>query len=178
MKLFTSWRSWKHRHWGMHLVIAAMLLTVVLDWVPVPGWIEDPVWAFGFTALLVGIVLTASHRRGDLCEDCIEAMPLDGQEAAARRRPVLWFFHWPYGNRRTSLVITGVVLGLIALSSFLDRHSVPAKILNDTAMLILVAGDVAFLVHQRLQPWCPWCHWDDGGDEDAEVPDPVAPETV
>jgi hypothetical protein len=171
-------REWKHRHWGEHAMIAIMLIGAAVDWTPVSDTTSSIIgWVVG-GAMVVAFIVHLSHLRGALCEDCMEAMPLDGHEAARQRKPLLRGFHRLYDGKNTMpLVLLGMV-GITVLNSFLFKErSAPNLVVNNLITLGIIGIYVVNGVHRRLHPWCPWCHWDDGGEEEPS-PDPIVPETV
>lgn len=169
-------RNWKHRHWGGQVAIGALLGSVVTDWIPMPLWGHRIAGVIGILAIGAGAVMTASHRVGALCEDCIEAMPLDGPEAAQRRKGRLRLFH-KIAEKPGGYIYLGTIAVLLTVGAFFKSRSAPGLIMSGLAALC-VAGHIGLqLLHQRLQPWCPFCHWDDGGEKEPS-PDPIVPETV
>lgn len=169
-------REWKHRHWGEHALVGAMVVGSASDWTPVSDKVSDIIgWMVG-GAMIVAFVVHFSHLRGALCEDCIKAMPLDGHETARRRKPLLWAYHRLYDSRNTMLY---VLLGLVAVSAlagnFLEKRSAPSLILFNLVTLGIIGIYVANGVHRRLQPWCPYCRWgrDDEDETVAPAPAPV-----
>jgi hypothetical protein len=167
----------KHRHWGQHIAIVLMLGLGGANWLPI-GELGHRITNAVMIGLVTGAILVNywMHLTGPLCEDCIKSMPLDGNEVAARRKPVLKAFHKVNeGHGRWGYFI--LLTGLAFLTYAFKEYSAPYNVVNSALSFVIATAWWAVLVHRRLQPWCPFCHWDDGGEKEPS-PDPIVPETV
>jgi hypothetical protein len=140
--------------WLLTIVVASLIvLTLVPAIADLVAW---PVLA----ALQVGVVFLAVsmfvHNR-HLCARCIAAVPLDASNVAARyttRFRVAHLFE-------RKLLAVGY-LGAVLASGALSTHSL-GRYAWAVAQASLVYLLVAYVTHQRLQPWCPQCK--QGGEE-------------
>lgn len=180
MKKLRSWKSWKHRHYGVHALIAAMLVSIAVDWVPMQSPVEKIVNNIGLVAVMAGIVMARAHTYGDLCEDCMEETPLDPERAVGRWRPALKGFHLIQDSRARSWTWFAILMAVMfAPVPFVGSHHPVSKLTADLVILAIIGELLSGRAHSRLQPWCPWCHWrGKGDDEQVQSPAPVAPEVV
>lgn len=159
-------------HYGVHILIAAIVASIVLVLRPLPA--DQPAAAIVPLTLLAVVIgswpLMRSHDR-HLCENCMAAMPLNAEETSARFRRRFQVAHI-FADRRLAVAY---LLGLIVSGLVLLGGAVPqpagqwlwAAIQSSMIYLVL-----SYSTHRTLQPWCPQCKG--GGDGDrADAPDPL-----
>jgi hypothetical protein len=154
-------------HYAPWLLVAFVGLLIALTVAPILRaylpWYVSALLLTGAVAL--GLAILAHNRQ--LCERCIAALPLDASATAARYAVRLRVAH--LFERRLFAVC---YLCAIAGCAFLYSHPVGrygwAVVQASLAYLL-----VAYVTHQRLQPWCPHCRT--GG---AELTIPTSPEPV
>lgn len=149
--------------WVLAVLVSALtVLTLLPDSTDVP-WPElSPLLA---VALLLGLAILAHNR--SLCERCIAALPLDATATAARYARRFKVTHL-FENR---LFAVGYLAGIVG-TSLLSSDPVGRYVwaMAEASLVYLL---VAYVTHQRLQPWCPHCGH--GGEERSA---PVAPSPV
>jgi len=169
-------RTWKHRHWGEHALIALIGFGAVIDWFPVSDQFSNVSgWVIG--GVMIGAFLVHfGHLRGALCEDCIAAMPLDGHEAARSRKVFLRAFHKLHDGPYAMLLLLVGMVAMMFVGGIFEKRSIPYLLVYSAVNLVLVGFYLTLGIHRRLQPWCPQCHWgrdDDDEETEAPTPDPV-----
>jgi uncharacterized membrane protein YadS len=130
------------------------------NWV---SWITIPAYAVVF------ITAMAHRNLVRICVRCMQDVPADASQQAARKRPLLWIDHH-------YLTMFLLAIGLqFAASNALVAWSMPRgpSPLFLPADLIFFAQIAAIWTHHRLRPWCPYCRpWDDGHGPRERVPNP------
>lgn len=155
---------WRHtRHLSRTALYTYYLATATLPWLPTPPrWVA----AISTVTLLVLLYVTLRHD-AELCERCIDRMPLDPQAAVDKQRAKLRIHHKLLRCFIAWLAVT-------ITGDLMPQHWIATKCVESTATLFCLFLMYAIAIHSRLQPWCPFCPRDDGGDDDtADTPDPV-----
>jgi hypothetical protein len=146
-------------------------------------------WTFGlvYTAVIFGaLACDIFVHSSNLCERCIQAVPLNPQAAIDRDRMWLKFFHRFSSHAHLRIRATSVPVPTGLLSLLLIGMAVqlairlafdPDKQMTTVVGLVTVTIPLACAFwsgyrHNRLQPWCPLCRRDDGSEVEAPDPDP------
>lgn len=146
------------------LVGSLIVLTLVPDGYTYVPW---QVLALVLVATALLAVSVFAHNRR-LCERCIAAMPLDASTVASRYAARFRVAHL-FESKLSALLYLAVLVGLSTLyTDPVGRYGWAA------AQASLVYLLLAYVAHQRLQPWCPRCR--NGGEEQTApaVPTPVS----
>lgn len=168
--------SWKHRHYGEHAVIVALLIGSISPWLSLSGWVDLAVREVGFVALITAMYVSSAHQRGDLCETCIGSMPLDTDAAVKKRMWALRAFHTLCGSSKALMCLITVLLVLFAATYIPGIGETGQNIIGNSSTLLVVCMFVTSGIHRRLYPWCPWCrHGGRGDGEHEETPTPSEP---
>jgi hypothetical protein len=115
--------------------------------------------------VFLALSMFAHNRR--LCGRCIASVPLDAAQVAARYSTRFRVAHL-FERKLYAFGYLGLVIG----SAFLYTHPVGRYgwAATEATLVYLL---LAYVTHQRLQPWCPHCR--NGGEE---VAAPTAPTPV
>lgn len=171
------WHKLKHR--GKAILIWCILTYVV--WAVAEMFVHiDPTFARWVEVARVfvfwfGMMLGIEHNFGQLCEDCMSEMPLNGSLQAEkwdRHLATVHFFTGSTGGRRRMILrlvlISAVLLGLYYGAQPLIGEDIPNIVLS----LLCAWWLWSQVRHDRVQPWCKRCGWDDGGGGRIEMPTP------
>jgi hypothetical protein len=160
----TATREERFRH-GRHLanigVYLFLLATAAMPWFPRPPRLVSLL----VMVVLGGIVLAVMKHERELCERCINRVPLDPGKAVAKNRLVLRMCH------RAKWAL-GTMIALLLVSYCLPESWWESSLASTLSMTAAITMVFSANRHNVLQPWCPFCHRGDGGSESAEVPDP------
>lgn len=168
--------NFKHRHYGVRVMVLGVIAADVCGWIPLPDVAARIAAAASVWIMCAGILLVTSHRTGALCETCISEMPLDPETQAERKRTWLLVSHVGAGSRRQAIALWGPFFVLSVANWFL-LHGVAYQVVRDALDAILALSLWSVMVHGKLGPWCPFCRKPGGGDgEDEVVPDPASPQ--
>jgi hypothetical protein len=144
-------------HYAPWLLAVLVGSLVVLTLVPAAASYV-PWQAMAMLLVVVGylaVTLLAHNRR--LCERCIASLPLDASTVAGR-----YAVRFRVAHLFERKLFAVCYLGTVAGSSLLAAHPVGrygwAAVEASLVYLLL-----AYVTHQRLQPWCPHCR--NGGEE-------------
>lgn len=176
----------KHTHYGTMILLAGLLVSAGVEFIPLPSpWHSISDYAL-FLPIIAGFAMSMKHGR-NLCERCIEEMPLDPEAAVKKRRWVLRTCHFLSEVRHVPRLrkpvhytsMHALLLVLILLSvvcSFVFGRSLITTASGSLISLLMVAGIGSNITHARLQLWCPWCGYGRGGDDEREdTPTPSEP---
>jgi len=153
-------------HHAPRLLVALVGALIVLTLVPaislrVP-WEALACVQIGVLALTITIFAHNRH----LCARCIAAVPLDASGVAARYAARFQVAH-AFERKRYAIGYLGVIVG----TAFVSEHPIGryawAVVQASLAYLL-----IAYVTHQRLQPWCPRCK---NGGEELTVPTAPTP---
>lgn len=167
-----------HRHLGLPLYTASIVISHVVAWTLPDGFLGLAASTAATALIIVGVFFWLAHSRGALCETCVEQMPLDADGQAQRRGVWLRHHHRVRATPRRVVVLTVVWVALLLGSSLLGGG--PAeRAAHDVLMAVVILDMWATEIHGRLSPWCPQCRGDGGWDEDEVVaPAPSTPQTA
>ena len=155
-------------HYAPWLLVTLVGALIVLTLVPaVSSYVAWQVLMMVLVAVIFLAVSMFAHNR-HLCARCIASVPLDAPNAAARYALRFRVAH-VFERKLYALGYLTVVLG----SAFLSSHPV-GRYGWAVAEASLVYLLLAYVTHQRLQPWCPHCK--NGGEERTapSTPTPVS----
>lgn len=178
-KLNLRLKSWKHRHYGEHMVIVMLLAGSLSLWIDMPSLMAVVVNEIRVLGLFAALYIHFSHLRGELCESCIDSMPLDPEAVVKKRMGALRWHHFLTASRARLYGLL-VVLLLMAGAGYLPGVTTTGQnLIGNLSTLLVISMFVSSGIHRRLYPWCPWCRNDGHGDDEREeVPDPSEPVTV
>lgn len=132
-------------------------------------------------AIFIGLLLLGAASLGyghfrKLCVKCMEGMPVNGAELAARKRRTLKFRHI---KQRTLMIYSAVALTLSFVPPiFFTKHVAVWTFSVLVYTVTLGWGVYSGHWHRRLLPWCPDCRRGGGGGPREQVPDPLPSMTV
>jgi hypothetical protein len=144
------------------------------------GLASSLLWPGLTVAVIAGAVLVASMMMHEsvLCDECMQATPLDVGQAVQKYRGRLRRIHF-FDDRRVLRALFDIVaLALLPVSIFVPPAGTVRAFSVLGVVLLAMVNNVTFLraeaTHNLLEPWCPWCDWGGGEDADEEPsPDPV-----
>lgn len=153
-------------HHAGAMLIASIVAVVVVGLRPLPGpfLFTVPLSLFGFV-LFSWVAMRAHDRR--LCEQCVQAMPLNPAAKATKLRRRFWMSHTGAEPR---FLIPYLVL-LIGSNFATTPAGRIGWAIVQLSMIYLILSQST---HRKLQPWCPWCR-DGGGGQDVDETPPVLP---
>jgi hypothetical protein len=151
-------------HHAPRALVGVVLILILLTLFP--AFVS---WQLLAAMLVIAVMLALSvfaHNRG-LCSQCIGSLPLDAPAVATR-----YSARFRVAHLFERKIVAYGYLGVVVVSSCfaLDPAGkyVSAAVQASLAYLLL-----AYVNHQRLQPWCPFC--ENGGEE---LTAPAAPTPV
>lgn len=121
------------------------------------------------------LLYSSLAHRLQMCEPCVDDMPLDGLGQAAEHARELQLFHWMWESPAGLAAVCGITAVDLAVAVAARARRWRRKTLAFDAAMLAVRMYQSRVndLHDRLQPWCPQCH-DDDGKEDQELPGPAS----